>query len=151
QPAVVVQEARTGKWKFKADLLAAMKKTNYLQAQFAQDGLGRELNLDRLVSMEPNFTADKFAAALTKARLHTLLWGVVNEGNKNAAAWSKGGRWPLPADVLQQGAKLTGYGDNCTRDGWGREFRLVKWAAGTKNATGQPIFDEAGLVSAGPD
>ncbi len=148
QPTVL--ERRGGKWAFRPNLLEAAVRSGSLDRGQLRDPLGGEVTLERLAALEPAFTPDKFADAVTRGRMQTLFWQFQWLTNNNQAKWLKGGKWAFPADVLATAAKSAG-STLFARDGWGREIRLVKRPAKEKNSSGMTQFDDVVMASAGPD
>jgi hypothetical protein len=148
---VLVRSKKTKQWEFSETVFATGIKGGQLVKEQLNDPLGGgQLTLAQLQAMEPGFAPDKLAKALTQARMQYLFWGVINVAASNQAKWLKGGKWTFPADILTQAAKNQGAVNN-SKDAWGVDLKLLKREAKEKNNTGQPMFEEVAIVSAGPD
>ncbi len=151
--AVVVEE-KTGKTTFKAGLFADMGKQFGWNDKVLTDPIGGKLTLEGLSKMQPNFTADRLAAAITRERIQNVgSWFMHNYALPQQAKFLKDGKWTFPESALTDAAKLVGIPANSfwLKDAWGRPLKLLKRDKKIEHGTGLGPWDYHEIVSAGPD
>jgi hypothetical protein len=142
---------KDGRWAFRAGLLAELVKAKRVTEQQVTDPTGTKLSLAGLAKVEPWFTAERFAAALTRGRMQQLAWTMAQHSNGKRAKYFKDGKWVFPKDYLAVAAKESRLDAAYLQDAWGQLIRLARRDPKRKNATGWELFNAHELLSAGPD
>ena len=149
---VVEVDAKTGKLAFKSTVFADLIKLHGWNEQMLTDPVGGKLTLEGLSRMEPSFSAERFAAALTRDRIQHVGSWFMNYALSNKAKFYKDGKWTFPETVLADALKSVGMPEQSwLRDAWGRPLKLIKRDKLIGHGTGQGPWDFHELVSAGPD
>jgi hypothetical protein len=145
------ETTKDGRLAFKKDLLASMLKTNQLAAQFLDGPFGGKLTMEDLTRLEPSFTADSLARAITLQRMQQIYWAIVNYTNQRKGQFLRKDKWVLNDKVIAEALKAQNSDSSWARDVWGEPIRIVAQNKPTNNPWGQPQFLFHELVSAGPD
>jgi 5-hydroxyisourate hydrolase-like protein (transthyretin family) len=151
--AVIDIDAKTGKATFKANLLADAAKQWGWNEQMLTDPIGGKLTLEGLSRMEPNFKADRLAAAITRERIQNTGSWFIWYTSQHQAKFLKDGKWTFPDNILAEAVKAA-HGREQPQwlvDAWGRPLKLVKRDKKIEHKTGQTQWDYYEIVSAGPD
>jgi hypothetical protein len=138
-----------GGWVLRPRLLGELVRDGELLAGDLTLPSGEVLTLARLARLEPGFTAERLAHAVTAYRARRLVSLLVAEAEKNAEL-KKDGRWTLPAGALEMALKAEPHLEN-HRDAWGHLFRLVRLKAPRAEKCGVEQLEDDDLQSAGPD
>jgi uncharacterized protein YfaS (alpha-2-macroglobulin family) len=149
--SAIVRDPATNVWKFRNESLNRLIKNQMVDKSVKSDALGRQQRISDLTNIDPTFTPDRLARAVTMYRMQGLFLAMIDYSNFNKPELMKNDKWVFPQtfleDVLQsQDAKPFGL-----LDAWGNKFRLVKVKTKRNNPTPFSQFDHHHLVSAGPD
>jgi hypothetical protein len=139
------------RWVFRPGLLDDVIKANLLPPQALEGTFGGKLTLDDLAALQKDFTPDALGKAITAQRLQQVVWNVAQYVNQNQQRFQQGGQWVLPANLVQEVVEKQKLGAHLGRDAWGEPLRLVRLEKKAPNPTGQPVFDQYEIISAGPD
>jgi hypothetical protein len=139
-----------GGWKIRPRLLAELVRDGELFASDLTLPTGEALTLADLPRLEPGFTAERLARALTSYRCRQLATFLAAEVVQIVPPGQKAARWVMPEGALERVLKSR-VGVENGRDAWGRPFRLVPLAAPRRELCGVEQLEEQDLQSAGPD
>ncbi|MFN4260247.1 MAG: MG2 domain-containing protein [Gemmataceae bacterium] len=142
----------TKQWRFRPNLLKEMAAKGYVNANAILDPLtGKSFQLEDMARLEPNFTVERLAQAVTWQRMHQLYWPMSRYGNDNRALFLENDVWKLSEDLPTQVGRHRNYFQGVYTDAWGEAPRLLKRDPKRPNQMGMPLFNDYELVSAGPD
>jgi hypothetical protein len=136
--------------RFAPNLLERLVRENLLNAGELNDPLGGALTLARLAELEPGFTAERLALMVTRFRMEALI-APLQDRLKKRGQWFAVGTDVLLERMMSEAARLTNTPVLATKDGWGREMKLVKRSREDKKTIGLPGLSGFTLISAGPD
>jgi hypothetical protein len=152
-------DGRTGRMRFRPGLLQDMVRQQEVDPRLLQLPQGERLTLEELWRLEPGFTADRLAVALTRVRLSEVASALVQYSDKHESQWRLGRpadnsdqrRWVFPPKVLAEAVEDQNQPPEMLEDAWGRPVRLVRRPGPSRNRTGVSQLDHHELISAGPD
>jgi hypothetical protein len=153
------RDGKTGRWQFRPGLLEKVVKQVELGPKLLTLPLGGRLTLEEVEQLEPGFTADHLALAVTRSRMRLLAEALAAYSEMHENEWRHGHewddprdrRWAFPANVLAEAVESQGEAETVLEDAWGRPIRLVKRSRPGTNRTGLSQLDHHELLSAGPD
>jgi hypothetical protein len=148
-----MQYDKQGKrWQFQPSLFKEMLQSRDLpDASLLLDPFGASLTLDSLARLEKDFTVERLAVAVTRARAQQLAWALINYSNVHAQKLYRSKRWHFTETALADAVKFQGANAHILLDAWGKPFRLLEQDAKRQHQMGGTQFDYYELLSAGPD
>jgi len=144
-------DEKAGGLKFNSGLLKRLVKQGQLPAQVVEAPLGGKLTMEDLSRLEPGFSADQLGRAITLTRMQQLTWAVINYSNGHRNEYFKNGKWTFPKQFLTDAVKAQRQDARWLKDAWGTPIRLIASEKKLEHRLGNPQFDYAEIVSAGPD
>ena len=147
-PANSVLERKEGRARFRANALDQLRQQGWIPQDMKTDPFGEPLTLARLTELDPDFTPDNLARAVTSYRMQHLASWIVNFSNQDKAKLFKDDKWTFPEGWLSDLVKRHNW-QLWETDGWGGPIKLVKRDKKKDDANAQFHWYE--LVSAGPD
>ena len=141
----------SGRWSFRADLLDEAIKANFLPGGALNSPFGGKLALADLGRLDPDFTPDNLARALTAQRIHDIAHQVANYTNQRKANYFYQNEWVLGSDLIAKVIKEHKLDPKMGQDAWGQPLRIVMLSKKQPNPIGHSQFDQYEIVSSGPD
>jgi 5-hydroxyisourate hydrolase-like protein (transthyretin family) len=126
---------------FKEGLFEEMQKSGHMHPGMMQGPFGETLTIGDMRKLEPAFTAEKLAQAITLQRSQQFSQMVNALAQREPKKHQKNGEWIVDETLLSDAMKQTGIPGV---DGWGRAFKLVV----VSPEKGPKVYD---VVSAGAD
>lgn len=105
---------------FKDGLFQEMTKSGHLNEQMLRGPFGEALTLGDMQKLEPTFTPDKLAEAVTAQRIQQLSNMASNIARSQKATYQKKGKWIVNDELIALASKQTGIP---AQDGWGRALK----------------------------
>jgi uncharacterized protein YfaS (alpha-2-macroglobulin family) len=146
-----------GRWVFAPDLLDRAIKTGNVQAPWLDSPFGGRMTLEEVAALEPRFTPEKLAKAVTQNRLFEMYWALVHFKNNHPQKMQKDGKLVLTDALVKEAidwVKKQGYirTESWQKDAWGNAIRLVRRDKPVQHViSGDAGLGQYELVSAGPD
>jgi hypothetical protein len=147
---IVEAGKKPGTWALRADVVREAVKAGNLHASQVNDPVGVPLTPAALERLEPGFSANRLARAVTLARLQQTISFLSAYAYNHRGVLLKDGKWSFPDTIVADLAKQPGVGERWVTDGWGRQMKLVR-RAGWKGPVGVDVHGGYALISAGPD
>ncbi len=144
---VMLQDPKTGEWRFRPDLLAELVTAKRLTSEQLHDSAGGRVTLRSLSRAMPYFTAEQLGRAITQYRMNQMAWAVHSHATSNQAKLKKDGKWLLPKSFLVDARVEAGN----LKDAWGKFIEARPRAKDDPNTFGGDFYNDYNLVSAGPD
>jgi hypothetical protein len=149
--AVLEKGAKKGTWRFRPALLDELVKAGQLAKEQVNDPMGAPLTFESLAGLMPGFTAERLGRALTQWRMNQLHWMVSQYAHHNATKLKKDNKWVLSETVVDDAIKAARGNPSTLKDAWGKTIAVRPRPKGETNPTGDMVYNDHNLVSAGPD